>query len=177
MTELQQDPQQVDAADDSDCFWFPNLEKCQETDNGQEENVEVVPAGPVEQPKDDTSSAYLIPIMGQVAYLTVTLVALSGHFLQQFRYRKDTKAGVSYYKNWVTYKTDLGTNYWELATMVKDYSFMGIWGIAFITQAASFFALHEINVQVWMYVVGLGGTLVHVVYNILMFLAAQTTYS
>ena len=28
MTELQQDPQQVDAADDSDCFWFPNLAKC-----------------------------------------------------------------------------------------------------------------------------------------------------
>lgn len=37
--------------------------------------------------------------------------------------------------------------------------------------------MHEINVLVWMYGVGLGGTFVAVIYNIFMLLAVQTTYS
>lgn len=38
----------VDPAQDADCFWFPNLEKCQEIDKESDKTTEVVPAGPIE---------------------------------------------------------------------------------------------------------------------------------
>ena len=71
----------VDPAQDADCFWFPNLEKCQEIDKESDKTTEVVPAGPIEQTKPETESEFLMPIMGQIAYLTVAMLAFSAHFL------------------------------------------------------------------------------------------------
>ena len=101
----------------------------------------MVPTAPEKVEEDTTGSKYLVPIMGQVAYLTVASLALSGHYLEQFRWRKNTASGTSYYADWDTYKTDLGsTNYWKLGDSVKNYGGMTIWGVALLTQIASFFA-------------------------------------
>lgn len=118
---------------------------------------------------------YLMPILGQVAYLSVALLATTAHYFQAFRWRTNTKSGVSYYENWT--KLAMGTNYWEYANMINNYAGLGIWGIAFITQSLSFAGLlAEINVMTWTYLVGLIGTIIGVVYNVFYFLALWSLY-
>lgn len=59
--------------------------------------------------------------------------------------------------------------------MIADYSMLGIWGVAFIFEIiATFGILNEINVMVWAFGVGLGGLLISLTYNILMFIAITT---
>ena len=142
----------------------------------QTETEEVVPAGPIQQPESDTDSDFLMPIMGQIAYLTVALFATSGHYMKMFRWTKDTKAGVSYYNTWKTYESVLGsTDYHKLADTVLGYGGLAIWGVASLSTLVSFVALHELNLQVWKYGVTYGTLLVGVIYNLLMLLAIQKT--
>lgn len=51
------------------------------------------------------------------------------------------------------------------------YGGLTIWGVTSITQIISFFALQDINLKVWMYLVTYGTLVVGVMYNIFMFLA------
>ena len=109
--------------------------------------------------------------MGQVAYLTVALLATSAHMLMMLRWRKDTKSGVSYYNTWKTYESVLGTDYTKLADQIMGYGGLTIWGVTSITQIISFFALQDINLKIWMYLVTYGTLIVGVMYNVFMLLA------
>jgi len=106
------------------------------------------------------------------------MLASTAFFMQQFRWRSSTKSGQSYYVAWETLKADLGTNYWELANMFNNYAGLAIFGVAFLTQAISFFGiLNDINVMVWTYGVGMGGTILGVAYNLLIMLGLISLYS
>ena len=91
--------------------------------------------------------------------------------LMMLRWRKDTKSGDSYYKTWKTYESVLGTDYTKLADQIMGYGGLTIWGITSITQIISFFALQDINIKIWTYLVTYGTLLVGVMYNVFMLLA------
>lgn len=68
--------------------------------------------------------------------------------------------------------TDETINWWEYASLTKQYGFLAIFGIAFITQLVALFGVIEsVNVLIWQWAVGFGGTLIASVYLVLMGLA------
>ena len=173
-----------------DCYWFPNLEKCvvyreeqaaageldvEDNINGGEE-IETV----FERELDPSNVIARMPILGNIAYISVALLAATYAFLRQFIWRADkTEWPSKYYASWTLIEADLGsTNYWSLATMVADYGMLGIWSAALVTEIMATLGLFaSINVAVWTFGVGLGGLVISLIYNILMFLAIQTCSS
>ncbi|MCP4570700.1 MAG: hypothetical protein GY841_24205, partial [FCB group bacterium] len=117
-----------------------------------------------------------MPILGNIAYMSVALLAATFAFLRQFSWRADGSWATKFYANWTLIEADLGsTNYWSLATMVADYSMLGIWATAFVTEILATLGIAaSVNVAVWTFGVGLGGLLISLIYNILMFLAIQS---
>ena len=171
----------------SDCFWFPDLAKCQDDGNngGEEGPVVVDPTDPDNKGEIDGENmtpavvtGASVPILGQIAYLTVSALLMSGNLLKAIRWRKDTTGGASYYIWWTSNESELGsTNYWSLANMIQAYGGLAVWGVLFITQLISTFGIMgEINMMAW----ELGGfayTLTEAIFSILMFLAMMKASS
>ena len=157
---------------DSDCFWFPNLEKCQ----NKEDPIEVVPEAPdapTERTEVMTTMDHINPLYGQIAFLTVALFNVAIPAMIQFRWRADPSATESWYALWTTSvaKSGLSTNYWELSNMVRNYGSIALWSVAFITQALSLAGLFaDINVLVWTMGVMLFGLLLNITYSVLVLL-------
>ena len=74
----------------------------------------------------DKDQAY----MANINYFLTALFGFTGIALQTFRYRSID----NYYVAGDTYYTGSdGTNYWEIANMVRGYSSTLIWGVLMIT--------------------------------------------
>jgi len=120
-----------------------------------------------------------MPILGNIAYISTALLAATAAGIRQFRWRADddTYAG-KYYAIWTALEADLGsTNYWELGTLIADFGMIGIFGVAFVTEILATFGIApELNVMVWAFGVGLGGLVIGLTYNIMMFMAINTAY-
>lgn len=173
-----------DPADDGDCFWFPDLAKCQDTgDQTPEENTETINDVDnefvFEQELDPSNVIARMPILGNIAYISTALLAATAAGLRQFRWRADDDGFKNkYYAFWTFYEADLGsTNYWELGTLIADFGMLGIFGVAFVTEILATFGIApELNVMVWAFGVGLGGLVIGLTYNIMMFMAINTCY-
>lgn len=102
------------------------------------------------------------------ANVTFLMVAFSGMLqigLKTFRYHSDE----DYY---VYGATTSSTNYWEYANMISSYYFLAAFGIAFITQLLSMFGIaNEVNLYVWMGLLGGLGGLVEMVSGLLLWYA------
>lgn len=172
-----------------DCYWFPNLEKCivyreEQAAKGEVDVEDNINGGEVietvyERELDPSNVIARMPILGNIAYMSVALLAATFMFLRQFVWRADGTWATKYYNSWTLIEADLGsTNYWSLATMVADYSMLGIWSAAFVTEILATLGIAaSVNVAVWTFGVGLGGLVISLIYNILMFLAIQTCSS
>lgn len=173
-----------DPADDGDCFWFPDLAKCQDTgDETAEVNTETINDVDnefvFEQELDPSNVIARMPILGNIAYISTALLAATAAGLRQFRWRADDDGFKNkYYAFWTFYEADLGsTNYWELGTLIADFGMLGIFGVAFVTEILATFGIApELNVMVWAFGVGLGGLVIGLTYNIMMFMAINTCY-
>lgn len=107
------------------------------------------------------------------ANMTFLMVAFSGMAqiaLKTFRYRSNE----NYYDSGATTST---TNYWEYSNMISGYYFLAAFSIAFITQLLSMFGIaNEINLYVWMGLLGGLGGLVELVSGLLMWYAYDEAY-
>jgi hypothetical protein len=133
----------------------------------------------LERELDPANVIARMPILGNIAYISVALLAGTAVGMRQFSWRiKKDIFPAEYYAAWTALESDLGsTNYWDLATMIADYGMLGIWAAAFVTEILATFGIApEVNVMVWAFGVGLGGLVISLTYNILMFLAIQTAY-
>jgi len=172
-----------DNADDGDCFWFPDLAKCQDTgDQTEEVNTETINDVDnefvFERELDPSNVIARMPILGNIAYISTALLAATAAGLRQFRWRADGSYATKYYASWTAMEAEYGsTNYWELGTLIADFGMLGIFGVAFVTEILATFGIApELNVMVWAFGVGLGGLIVGLTYNIMMFLAINTVY-
>jgi len=88
-----------------------------------------------------------------------------------FRYRSSS----TYYTNG---DTAMDTNWWKLASQTMNYVELGVWGVAAVTQLlATFGMMNDINLLVWMYVVGVVGGLATGLMGIFYELAYDTAYT
>ena len=88
-----------------------------------------------------------------------------------FRYRSSS----TYYTNG---DTAMDTNWWKLASQTMNYVELGVWGVAAVTQLlATFGMMNDINLLVWMYVVGVVGGLTTGLMGIFYELAYDTAYT
>ena len=60
---------------ENDCFWFPNLEKCQQVPDPGPEPVGPAPVGPVERTVV-AEEEYINPWFGQVSFYVVAVCNL-----------------------------------------------------------------------------------------------------
>ena len=110
------------------------------------------------------------PMSGQITFLLVALGVTVGSALKLFRYRSES----TYYDAGKI----LSSNYWKLGDQISLYSWLGLGGVAFLTQLLSVAGIAvDINIMVWMVVLPLVGGLVGLTYSILMFLAYDGGYS
>jgi len=107
------------------------------------------------------------------ANVTFLMVAFSGMVqlaLRTFRYRSSE----TYYDSGATTSS---TNYWEYSNMISGYYFLAAFSIAFITQLLSMFGIaNEINLYVWMGLLGGIGGLVELVSGLLLWYAYDEAY-
>jgi hypothetical protein len=107
------------------------------------------------------------------ANVTFLMVAFSGMVqiaLKTFRYRSNE----NYYDDGATTSS---TNYWEYSNMISGYYFLAAFSIAFTTQLLSMFGIaNEINLYVWMGLLGGLGGLVEMVAGLLSWYAYDEAY-
>ena len=112
-------------------------------------------------------------IEGQIAQIDFFFVAvanLASMYMTHYRYRSSS----TYYSAGDV----LSTNNWKNANVYGNYFFMGMMGIAAITQFLAIFGIaNGINLLVWMYGLnGLGG-LVSIATSIMLFMAYDDAYT
>ena len=88
-----------------------------------------------------------------------------------FRYRSSS----TYYNNG---DTAMDTNWWKLASQTMNYVLLGVWGVAAITQLLATFGIaNDLNLMVWMYLVGVVGGISTAVMGAFYELAYDTAYT
>lgn len=112
----------------------------------------------------------MTPMMAQLTFLMVPLMAAGTKGLNLFRWRSDA----DYY----TVGDITETNYWKLANLVGDYAALSLWSVAFVTQALSMAGI-AVEANIWMFtsVLPLMGGLVGFTYALLMGLGWNKAYT
>ena len=117
--------------------------------------------------------------MGQVTYLSVALAqVIAAGLTSEFVFRnKDYIDGptssLGFYNQYDV--ADIGANFWQYASMLKTYSTLAIFAVAFITQILAMVGVaSSINTMVWSYGVFLGMTSINMIYLTLMGYAYDT---
>ena len=90
-----------------DCFWYPELAKCQTADDsgsgGSGGSGDSTGGDGSKMESSDAMVALpLVPLMGQVVYLLAALGKTIATVHQLFRWHGDTAAGADYYAAWTT---------------------------------------------------------------------------
>ena len=158
--------------DSVSCFWFPDLDECQTPVDPVpvDPEVPVDPVGPNERPElqDDSD---LVPIVGQIGFLTVALFNVTGIAMHKFRWMPST-----YYDEW-TNSGISGTNWWKLSNTINGYGMLAVWGLALIFQILSLFGVAtDVNVLVWSLGLTYGHILIGAVNQILKYLGMRAGY-
>ena len=89
-----------------DCFWYPELAKCQTDDNsgsgGSGGSSDSTGGDSSKMASDAMVALPLVPLMGQVVYLLAALGKTIATVHLLFRWHGDTAAGADYYAAWTT---------------------------------------------------------------------------
>ena len=113
-----------------------------------------------------------------MTFLLVALVegGVNGLLPLYYRTRDWTGAATDYwYKPYDTATGSTSFNWWWLASIIKQWGFLSIFGVAFLTQLIAIFGgLQGFNVAIWTWLVGVGGSLIAATYLLLMGLAYDT---
>ena len=158
-------------ADAEFCALVPEAEGCEPkpepVDGG---DMGPRPEGGDDMRKMDDGKHYVEGQIAQINFFFVAVANLVNMYLTVYRYRSDD----TYYSAGDV----LSTNNWKNANVYGNYFFMGMMGIAAVTQLLAIFGIaNGINLLVWMYGLnGLGG-LVSIATSIMLFMAYDDAYT
>ena len=111
-------------------------------------------------------------LQGQVTYLVNALENILVAALTEFYFRDHDYLGNSATKGYYSYWEDASvatTNFWQIANLLRTYSAIAIFSIAFITQLLAMLGIAaSVNSMVWIYGVFTVFMSINVIYMLLM---------